>query len=376
MPTINGYRQSVLTQASVRSMQDEMARLQRQLDTDRKYDNFGEYGGRASREIISLRGDINRTDAYDATIHTLDGRAGAANEAMQAIAKISQDVRNDAYQLRVHDPVQPAGLRDVAGAAFEDVVRQLNTQVNGHHVFAGSKATTPPVKPAADILTSVKTAIDDAINAALTAVPPTTLTFDDLMAAADSVFDDTTSPWADPGVEQAAVRISDLKEVTSKTRIDPHNPNDPFRSLAQKLAVLAVVDPRDENLQRVLAYSSPMTSPDPAVPVSEDHVVAARQLYITFAEQTGDALTRAVDGTTTLRGLKNVIAENGQYRAALDAQIEAHATLRLHAGTALGKVEGIDAYEAVTRIQNLQTNLETSYRVTSELRRLTLANFL
>lgn len=80
--------------------------------------------------------------------------------------------------------------------------------------------------------------------------------------------------------------------------------------------------------------------------------------------------------TPTAPGIKGRIADNGRYQAVLENQLNQHKELRTQAGKALGDIETVDPYEAITRLQQLQSNLETSYRVTSELRKLTLANYL
>ena len=83
-------------------------------------------------------------------------------------------------------------------------------------------------------------------------------------------------------------------------------------------------------------------------------------------EHAGEAVNK-IDNIRSKLG----ISENRVSKAntALDAQIE---IFELH----VADLEGVDAYEASTRMKSLLAQIETSYQLTARLQQLSLTNFL
>lgn len=327
MTIINSVTQNTLIRSSVSDVSSEMGELQRQISTGMKAERFGEHGLSTSRSILSLRGEAMRIEEYQHTIDILDMRASRVDQSLLKIREDSLGVR-DTGMLFSTDQVRPDQIQDQARGAFYSAVDQLNAQIAGHHVFGGVNSGVAPVRLAHDMQADVEAAM-------AAAVPPDDPTA--VLTAVRDYFNDPTN-WYQGGALPGEISISDNREVQQiTTAADP-----------------AIVD--------TLASLATIAFADDAVFTDENYA----QLII-------DSSSVLSDASEDMNGLS---ARNGSLLAQLESQKQSHENIRLLGETELNTLEQVDISEAVTRLSQLEVQLEATFRVTGQLQNLTLANFI
>lgn len=334
MSTINSLSQSLLVRKEIGTLQREMSELQRKIGSDQTAVTYGGYGATDAKTVVDLRNDVKRMTAYKSTITVVDARAARLDIAYGKLSELGTSVRGETLKVSTQG-VEPKTLQAEAQLALSTAVDQLNSQVSGHFLFSGQQADQAPFD-LATIRTGVQTALasvmpgDDAAAA---------------MAAVKSWFATTTN-WYAGGAPSSPVNIADDRTITPEGQGDASE-------IGEFLTNLAVV-----------AYAT--FDPDPLAGAGFQTMANYTQLM----ETAGVQLTTAVDQ------LEGTRARNGAARASMASQVETYEDLLTATGQNLNDIEQVDLAEAIARLNQMQTTLQATYKTESELRQLSLANFL
>lgn len=305
---------------------------------------------RASQEVASgkhtdigaaLRGDFSPLLAIDASLSRLSAYASNTTDAafqtaaqQSAIAGLSQLASGISTTLLgakdYSTPAQIATLGADAKGRLASAIGLLNAQVSGRAVFSGVATDTPPLGSVEDMLTALQTAATGATTAGQVTAAVTTWFADPLGFGAFYQGGDPLSP-----APIAAGESADL----STTAMDQA-----LRDTLAGFAMAALID------RGVLAGDSTERG--------------------RLAQQAGRTLTTTEDARTTLSARIGTV----------EAQIEAARTRNSAEETSLGilrsDIGSVDPYEAGTRLQTIQSQLEALYLVTARVSRLSLAEYL
>jgi flagellin-like hook-associated protein FlgL len=137
---------------TITDMKAQFDRLQTQLATGQKATTLAEMGN--SRLIsLSLRSRISAIDAYKASQDTLNLRFSMMSGALDQLGQMQSDIRTgtmvgDYGTNDINFTVQPQQAR----ANLDLALNVLNTEENGHYLFAGNATDSPPVADNASIL--------------------------------------------------------------------------------------------------------------------------------------------------------------------------------------------------------------------------------
>jgi flagellar hook-associated protein 3 FlgL len=242
-----------------------------------------------------------------------------------------------------------ATAKAAADAALKSLTSLLNTSYGGQYIFSG---TASDQKPMADYPGSppgaAKTAVDAAFlasfgmtqsSAGVAAITPAAM-----QSFLDAGFDALFAPapwgitWSQASDTAVTTRIDTGQRIDSGVTANA----DAFRQLAQ--AFTMVLDLGEGQLNQ----TSFATIVDQA------------------ARLTGQGIL----------GIGNVQSQLGISQNRISTATE-HMTLRINAITSdLTNVEGVDKYEAATRANSLQTQLEASYALTGRIARLSILNYI
>jgi flagellar hook-associated protein 3 FlgL len=305
---------------------------------------------RASQEVATgkysdigatLRGDYSPLLAIDTSLARLSAYKSNTTDAafhtaaqQSAIAGLSQLASGIATVLLgakdFSTPAQISTLGADAKGKLETAIGLLNTQASGRAVFSGAATDTTPLGSVDDMLTALQTAATGAVTAGQVSAAVTSWFADPLGFGAFYQGGDplTATPIA-PG------EGADL----STTAMDPA-----LRDTLAGFAMAALID------RGVLAG---------------DQTEQGR-----LAQRAGQQLISTEDMRTTLAaGIGTV-----------EAQIEAARTRNSTEETSLGllrsDIGSVDPYDAATRLQTIQSQLESLYLVTSRVSRLSLTEYL
>jgi flagellar hook-associated protein 3 FlgL len=291
--------------------------------------------------VASLRGDVSPLLAIDASLSRLSAYKSNTTEAafqtaaqQSAIAGLSELATGLSTSLlgarNFSTPAQIDTLAADAKGRFASASGLLNTQVSGRAVFSGVATDTVPLGPVDDMLAALQTAATGATTAGQVAAAVSTWFADPLGYGAFYQGGDPLSP--------APIAPGETAELGT-TAMDPI-----LRDTLAAFAMAALLD------HGVLAG---------------DAVERGR-----LAQQAGQQLVSTEDARTTLRARIGTV----------EAQIEAARTRNSAEETSLGILRSdlgsVDPYEAATRLQAVQSQLESLYLVTARVSRLSLTEYL
>ncbi len=133
-------------------IREQMVDLQRQLATGKKAATYGLLG--TDRTLsISMRARISQVNSYKSVIETTQLRTSVLVQGFERMRDIVSDTRSDAavpsYEI-AEDGQTALQLR--AGAAFDELVSLLNTEVAGRYMYGGRATDDNPVESSRNIL--------------------------------------------------------------------------------------------------------------------------------------------------------------------------------------------------------------------------------
>lgn len=328
--------------------QTEIQKLNTEIVTGR-YADIGLSLAAKSSNSVTLNSDVSRlkgildsnslvTQRLSASQSSLELMADAAQQMLEAF--ITANGSNDVNRLQIaqRDVESALGAFTVAG----------NTSSNGDYLFSGINAGTQPLEDYLAAGSAPKAAFDatflghfgfaqdDPAAANITVAQMDTF----ISTVLEPTFTgaDWNTNWSSASDTNISSRISTNEVVSSSTNANTEG--------MRNFALAAVIG--------IELLNSP---------ISDEVRTAVNASAISYA---GSAVT-GIDNERSSLG----VSENRITKAntALESQIK---ILTLH----LGDVEGVDAYEASTRMQTLLDQVELSYTLTARIQQMSLMNYL
>lgn len=291
-----------------------------------------------------LGGDLTRFSALESTLSRLKGYRIASDSA-SITANVMQFVFGQIDTLTQgvgasfltaangENPQMLQGLINDASARFDSVLASLNTKVGDKTLFAGIASDGPAMAGADVILSALEAAVSDA----------GATSSGDIQTAVNTWFDDpagfaSVGYLGGPAIGALSVSAEDKVDL-GFTAMDPA-----IRDTLKSLAMVALV-----------GRASVVTD-------TETGVQIVQMAGTSLISKQSDRTYRAAD-----LGLVQARIEQAQTRNEAE-----ESALQL----ARSDLLGVDPYEAATRMEAAQTQLETLYSVTARLSRLSLVDFL
>jgi len=284
--------------------------------------------------IIGLERSLRANAAYS----TSTAEAALFATAMQASLEMIQENSSElGPALLAASSSEQTMLVDVTTAdartKFEAIVSAFNTRVADRYAFSGAATDRPPLADAETMLASLQTAIAAETTAA------------GIETVVDAWFDDVGGGFETVGYTgsnniMSPFRLSDSVSATvDLTAFDPR-----VRSVLKGFAIAALLG------EGALSGDGP--------------------------ERT--ALTRAagenvINAEATLAGIR---AEVGTGEALIESAAARNAAERLSLEIARSEITAVDPYRAATELEAVQLQLETMYKLTVRLSRLSLSEYL
>ncbi len=328
-----------------------------EASTGQKADIYQALGLRASEALV-LRAGMARNEAFIASNEMLSSRLELTALTLRQTRETAQGFLDLAVS-NVAGPTQTAGeLQHAAKLALERLTGQINTTFRGVPIFAGTDSAQAPLQRW------------DAVN------PATGLSPNDVLGVT------------------VGMGLADGADATDKAA-----------RLAEIFASAPTVLPPEQRFESTFFNGTPQLAPDgtaaPRVTARIDE-----STVIQHGVQANDpAFTDLLRGLSMLASLDaSAIADPDAYRvwvgeaanaisSGISGLIEAESRLGSQQQTVeqvLGMqrdrqslfnsqvltLEGVDPYEAATRLSQLQTQLEATYAITARLSRLSFLNYM
>lgn len=329
----------------VMNMQQELAKAQTEVTTGKLADPGVTLGSRTG-QAVSLSRDVDRLNGLADSNNLISTRLTATQDALGQINDLTQTFLS-ALTADKGSGVASTVTQEAAQTALSSVTSILNTSVNGEYLFAGINTDVQPIKD-------------------FNADPAT-------KQALDQAFYDTFHCWpndpaaADISADQMNDFIDDL--VTQQSG-EPAWTDNWSKATDQPIT------------SRISLNQTAETSVSANSVGTKKFMIAAAMvsnfMQGNLNEGARDALVDKASGLIT-DSLTDSASQ--QAKLGLTENKVSSATDRIKAQVDLFQrnlhdLEGVDQYEASTRITSLLGQIETSYTLTARIQQLSLVNFL
>lgn len=352
------------------TMRNSIASAQRELvdaNTEAvsgRYADIGATLGASTSRALDLTRELSRIDSLYNTASLATQRLESAELALSNMDKLALDMQNAIITLgSATDETSLATARTTMSASLSAFTGFANTAVNGEYIFAGINSD---VKPLGDLMAEgsrAKDAFDRELeqfladNALLGKEEMTETHMEAFLADIEKKFTGeelTTSPphdAADAGLDFWTTFVSSASSENMKSRITPTE------------VVESSTNANGQGM-RYFALAAVTSVEFLTVDMDKD----ARELVSKNVSET--YVSQAQSGLTQQRTTIGIYTERvSKAEESLKAQED---ILTTH----LGDLQDVDAAEAATRVNTLQTLLETAYSVTAKIQNLSLVNYL
>lgn len=340
---------------SITGLQADLAQAQKEVATGRLAD-VGLSLGAQSGQTISLRSEQARLQAITDTNGMVSTRLSTTVSALTGMQGTAQSFLN-ALTADAADTTSADIIQSQATDGLQSLISGLNTTLGGQYIFAG---VNTDVKPVADYFANPsspnKQAVDNAFQAAF-GMAQTNPNVSTIGAAAMQSFlgnqfaalfqsgSPLASPpsgnwtdWSSASDKVISSRISTSELVGTSVSAN----NGAFQKLAMAYTMVS-----DLGIQNMSS--------------------ATRQVVLqAAANATG----------VSVQDLTNVQAGIGSTQQRIANANDLMSTQITILSGQDNALEGVDAYQASTRVTNLTTQIETAYSLTAQLKNLSLAKYL
>jgi flagellar hook-associated protein 3 FlgL len=331
---------------SMLRMQAELTKVQKEVVTGRVADTGLALGARTAQSV-SLARDVERLNGLIDSNGLVSARLDATQGLLGQLADVAEAFRSTLTS-SVSGNASPQVAKTNAAATLDAMTGILNSSLNGEHLFAGINTDIRPINDYGAPASPAKAAFDtaflahfgytqtDPAVASMTAAEMTTF----LTTVVEPQFlgPDWQTNWSNAADEQITSRIA-LNE-TAQTSVSANEDG------IRKLAMMAVSV--SELLQGPLSGVA-------RTALMEHSVTVVSEALDDFGK------TRATVGLVQSR----VTAASERISMQVDLF-----TLNIQ------DLEGVDPYEASTKVSSLVSQIETAYSLTARIQQLSFIRFL
>lgn len=330
---------------SMMRMQSDLVKSQKEMSTLRVADVGLALGTRTGLSV-SLNRDVARLTSLVDSNQLASSRLTSTQTALGQIADRGEDLRVT-LAAALSGNADPGVVRDDGSAMIEAMTAVLNTSINGEYLFAGINTDAQPIADFSDPTSANRVAFDQAFVARFGFAQTDPAAQNITQAQMETFIDNDVVPlfmgagWSDwsNASDQAIVSRIGLNETTA-TSVTANI------SGVRKLAMAAVMS------GHLLAGN-----------FNEGAVAAVVERALGFVAEGVAEVTdqRSATGVAETR-IKNASAR-------IEMQVDLFERN-------IGDLEGVDPFEASSRVTALLTQIETSYSLTARLQQLSLLKYL
>lgn len=326
-----------------------------EVTTGLRADPWRSLGPRGA-DALAIRMQLERNDSFLTQNRVLDGRLEQIEQSLAAVRKAGQEVM-DIAAFSVGGPEATASsLATIAQAAIATITNVTAIRHNGSYALSGTATDAVPLVPWGDPSPNSGVTPQSVLDA-ITGGAVGNLA--DAQAKIDALRDafDGNSATAAHNFEQTFYNGTPQTDGAGNP-----NPRLSYRlSETETLAQpLQADDPAMRDLLRGLAMMS-------AVDVTQ---IADRDAYQAWMAEATEALSSGLAGVAQLQ------VETGLRRERVGDVADSQDARSSFLQRERQNIEGVDQYDAASRLTLLQSQLEANYAVTARLSRLSFLNYI
>ncbi len=337
---------------TIRQARNEMTSASTEATTG-VYADIGVALGTSTSLNVNLTRDVSRIDSILSSNSIANQRMTSSQTALTDMGSQAQKLMDQLVALRGNTDSNSITLtQQIATSSLSNVIASGNTMVNGEYLFAGTNTDVQPMTDnSAAVNTQIQADLSTYASGLYPAASPPSAAVGQLTAAQIKSFittnvepkfttDSNWASWSSASDQNMTSRISNSEVIETST-----NSN----SSGMRYMALA------STVVNALTSMSPGLSQDALNGVTDQAISYSRQAIDGLnnqASQLGLSQSRLTDANTTLNAQKTIL------------------------NTSIGSLTGVDPYEASTKVNSLQTQLETAYTIVSKIQQLSLVNYL
>lgn len=353
-PIYSTLQASLASRGRVGELTERLQTAADELATGFKANPFEEMGLRAA-ETLEIRNLRSRTENFVTTNEVLSGKLEMQDEALAAVSEeiesfLSLSIRSDGSKSQVSSTLQQE-----ARAVLDSVTRIMNTTYAGEYVFSGIDTDTRPIQTLGEVNPNSGLApdavVDTILGGGLASAPDAVAKIgqlDDIFASATGTAQDyeatffNGTPLLDGGGTPNP-RLSTLIDDNETVQYGVQANDRAIRDALQGLMMFARVD----------------TS-----------TIADDGAYEAWVGAANDRLASALDGVTGMR------IDTGNDLAQVKDRIQLQQDRSDIYNERILSIEGVDPYDAATRVENLRGMVDATYAATARISNLSFVNYL
>jgi len=324
-------------------MQNQLANAEMELSTGQDA-NVNLTLGAADGYDISLQQQQSAMQAQTTDNNSAALRLNTTSTTLGDIQSTAQSFLTSLIQNQAGQTTAST-IQASATTGLQSLISSLNLTLNGDYIFGGINTANAPITDYFASGSANSTAVNSAIDAQFGNPPDfSTTTSDQMSSFLSGTFAGlfTGSSWT-----------SDWSSASSQTLTNQISTSD-----SQSTSVSA-----NQTAFQQLAEAYTMVS-------SLGNQNLSLQAYQTVVTQAESLITSAISGLTDIQ------ANVGVVQSAItnsNTQMSAQMTIL---STQVDNLQSTDAYDVATKVNNLQTQIETAYSLTNQLKQLSLVNYL
>ncbi|MFD1746000.1 flagellar hook-associated family protein [Rhizobium helianthi] len=358
------FSSSVSVQTSLRQVmakaQTDLIKANKEVTTGVHADMGVAIGAETSRNLDLTR-DVMRIESQLTTNSVATTRIDSSDSALSTMSKSIDSVRGVLASLTS----SPSTLGDATQAltsALNSFTDAANVSVAGEHLFSGVNTDVKPLTSYTQASSPFKQAFDAELNQFLSTnglaskADMTATDMQNFLNDLEAKFNGTAPLTSPPHLAAVAGQdfwktfVSNANDANMQTRINS----------SEVVATSANANGRGfRNFMLATVISAEFLKPE--------MLEAARNVVVVKANE---AIGRAQGGITQARTELGISSE--RIKKANESLAAQKKIFEVH----LNDLQGVDAFEASTRVTSLQALLEASYTLTSRIQKLSLINFL
>ncbi|MGY5778614.1 flagellar hook-associated family protein [Rhizobium sp. LEGMi135b] len=332
---------------TIRQAQNEMTSASTEATTG-VYADIGVALGSSTSLNVNLTREVSRIDSILSSNSIANQRMTTSQTALTGMGTQAQNLMDQLVALSGNtDGSSVALAQQTATSTLSSVIASANTMVNGEYLFAG---TNTDVQPMTDNSSATNADIQSKLATYMSSQSPAVTASTISAAQINDFITNTVAPmftsdtgwanWSSASDQNMTSRINNSEVIETSTNSNSSG-------------------------MRYLALATSVTNALMGTPpgLNQSAVNAVTQQAISYTRQSIDGLnsqasqlglsqSRLSDANTTLNSQKTIL------------------------NTSIGDLTGVDPYEASTKVNSLQTQLETAYTIVSKIQQLSLVNYL
>ncbi|ATQ69856.1 MULTISPECIES: flagellar hook-associated family protein [Methylosinus] len=328
--------------------QNQMSKAQVEVSTGRVADLGLALGGGTAQDVsLGVRSaDLSSITNSNAVIAA---RLSTTDTSLETIATTAQNFLETLVGAQSGAGSDAQAIQDNAVSGLKSLIGALDTSIGGVYLFGGVSTSTSPI---ADYFSDPPSASKDALDQAFVSAFGVTQSDD----AVGSITQSQMQSYLEGG-------FSDLFSASGWTT-SWSSASD--RATSNRISLSQIADTSvsaNDSAFRGIAAAYAMVADSGVTKLGSD-------AYNEVLRTATTTLSSAIGDLTRLRASVGVMQTNvSNANDSLTAQQNALASQ-------IGALENVDPYEASTRLNNLTTQLETSYTLTGKIQQLTLTKYI